>query len=341
MDDIQYMRRALELAELGRGSVSPNPMVGCVIVRNDEIIGEGYHEKYGESHAEVNAINDVDDHELLKDSIAYVTLEPCAHYGKTPPCADLLVSKQVKRVVIACRDSFDQVDGKGIEKLKNGGIQTELGLLEKEAIDLNKRFFTFHSKMRPYVILKWAQTSDGFIARDNFDSKWISNSQSRQLVHKWRSQEDAILVGNNTAKHDNPSLTTRDWEGKNPVRILLDRNLEISTESNLFNYESETLIFNEKESKSSDTNEWIKVDSMEPDRILGELYKRKIQSVIIEGGSSVLNSFITNNCWDEARIFTSKTTFEKGIDAPILSCEPYSSEIINEDQLIIYRNPNG
>lgn len=341
MDDSRYMQRALALAKLGRGHVSPNPMVGCVIVHKNKIIGEGYHRKYGKAHAEVNAINSVEDQSLLTESIAYVTLEPCAHHGKTPPCADLLIEKKIKRVIVACRDPFDQVDGKGIEKLKAAGVNVEIGMLEDEAVNLNKRFFTSIQKERPYVILKWAQTSDGFVARENYDSKWISNSSSRQLVHKWRTEEDAILVGKNTALHDNPLLTARDWEGRNPIRVLLDSNLEVHSNNNLFNKEAKTLILNSLEEKIEENIQWIKTDLNNPWSVLRKLHERKIQSVIVEGGPQVLNSFINEDCWDEARIFTSNSTFIKGIPAPEIDGKIVSKESIFADQLTIYQNTNG
>ncbi len=335
------MQRALELAELGRGSVSPNPMVGCVIVHQVKIIGEGYHKKYGEAHAEVNAIHSVNDHSIFPESTVYVTLEPCAHHGKTPPCADLLIEKKIKRIVVACRDPFDQVDGKGIEKLQKAGLEVELGVLEKESIELNKRFFTSVQKERPYVILKWAQTSDGFVARENYDSKWISNSYSRQLVHKWRTDEDAILVGKNTAIHDNPSLTAREWTGRNPVRVLLDSNLEVPKNANLFKNEAPTLVLNSIKEEKTENIEWLKTDLNNPWSVLRKLYERNIQSVIIEGGSQVLNSFINENCWDEARVFTSETTFGKGIAAPEVEGKVEKEETIFADQLTIYRNNHG
>ncbi|MEQ8628986.1 bifunctional diaminohydroxyphosphoribosylaminopyrimidine deaminase/5-amino-6-(5-phosphoribosylamino)uracil reductase RibD [Ekhidna sp.] len=341
MDDSRYMQRALELAELGRGSVSPNPMVGCVIVHQGKIIGEGYHKKYGEAHAEVNAIHSVNDHSIFPESTVYVTLEPCAHHGKTPPCADLLIEKKIKRVVVACRDPFDQVDGKGIEKLQKAGLDVELGILEKEAIELNKRFLTSVQKERPYVILKWAQTSDGFVARENYDSKWISNSYSRQLVHKWRTEEDAILVGKNTAIHDDPLLTSREWKGNNPIRVLLDSNLEVNKTFNLFNEDAPTLILNSIKEEKAGNIEWIKTDMNNPWSVLRKLHERKIQSVIIEGGSQVLNSFINENCWDEARVFTSETTFGNGIAAPEIEGKVEKEETIFADQLTIYRKNHG
>ncbi|MBC6401166.1 MAG: bifunctional diaminohydroxyphosphoribosylaminopyrimidine deaminase/5-amino-6-(5-phosphoribosylamino)uracil reductase RibD [Ekhidna sp.] len=339
MSDIQFMQRALKLAQLGRGSVSPHPMVGCVITYEDKIIGEGFHLRYGEAHAEVNAVNDVEDQSLLPDSTVYITLEPCAHYGKTPPCADLLIDKRVRKVVAACRDPFVQVDGKGIEKLKKAGIEVGQGLMEKEAIELNKRFFTFHQKKRPYVILKWAQTQDGFIARENGDSKWISNQYSRQLVHKWRTEEDAVLVGKNTAIQDNPSLTSRYWEGKNPLRVLFDSSLRVEENKAIFNSQAKTLIFNLTEEKMEKTNRWVKCDELKPEEVLKTLHKENIQSIIIEGGSQVLNAFVQDNCWDEARIFTSKVIFQRGIKPPEINGEITARENILEDQLTIYKNP--
>jgi len=336
--DHKFMQRALELAELGRGSVSPNPMVGCVIVHDNRIIGEGYHKKHGEAHAEVNAIDSVIDPSLLSQSTAYVTLEPCAHHGKTPPCADLLIEKGIQKVVIASQDPFDKVNGMGIQKLKDAGIETVIGLLDDVANELNIRFMTYHQKNRPYVILKWAQTKDGFIARENFDSKWISNEKSRQLVHKWRTEEDAILVGKNTAIHDNPSLTARDWKGKNPVRILLDSNLEVGPNANLFDDSAKTIIFNTSLEKTEGSNHWIMVDELTPDKILNELYSLNIQSVIVEGGAQTLNSFIKDNCWDEARVFIGPETFGDGISAPTVDGKPVNEETHVGDILKTYRN---
>ncbi len=341
MDDSQYMMRALALAELGRGSVSPNPMVGCVIVYKEKIIGEGFHQKYGEAHAEVNAVKNIKNKDLLKDSTVYVTLEPCAHHGKTPPCADFLVEKKVKKIIIACNDPFEQVAGKGIEKLRSAGIEVQVGILEEYAKKLNVRFFTSIEKERPFIILKWAQTHDGFLARENFNSKWISGQYSRQLVHKWRSEEDAILVGKNTAIHDNPSLTTRQWKGKNPIRVLLDSNLKVRKTSNLFNTEAQTLIINSIKEEKEGNIEWIKTELNNPWSILTKLHEKKIQSVIIEGGMHVLNSFIHENCWDKARIFISQEKFGRGIRAPEISGKNREVNIIFNDQLIIYQNDHA
>ncbi|MEM6738194.1 MAG: bifunctional diaminohydroxyphosphoribosylaminopyrimidine deaminase/5-amino-6-(5-phosphoribosylamino)uracil reductase RibD [Bacteroidota bacterium] len=341
MSDILFMQRALDLAQRGKGLVAPNPMVGCVIVDDQKIIGEGYHKNYGEAHAEVNAINSVGNPDLLRRSTVYVSLEPCAHFGKTPPCADLLIHNQVKKVIVACEDPFNLVDGKGIERLKDAGIEVEVGVLKNEAISLNKRFFTFHQKKRPYIILKWAQTADGFVARENHDAKWISNPYSRQLVHKWRTEEDAILVGKDTALYDNPSLTARDWSGKNPTRILLDSKLELPYNLKLYNQEADSLILNTIKFSVSNKNTWLKLSEITPQTVLHTLYEKNIQSVIIEGGKKVLNAFIQENCWDEARIFVSTKTFGKGLEAPQLQGDIEQTEKIQEDQLFIYRNVDG
>lgn len=337
--DHLYMRRALELAEWGRGSVSPNPMVGCVIVYQDRIIGEGHHHQYGGPHAEVNAINSVQNPDFLKAATVYVTLEPCAHWGKTPPCANLLVEKQVKKVVIAAIDTNPLVGGKGIEILKNAGIEVETGVLEKEARWQNRRFFTQIEKHRPYVILKWAQSQDGFVARENFSSKWISGSQSRQLVHKWRAEEDAILVGKNTALHDNPSLNVRDWAGKNPMRVVLDAKLELSQNLTLFDQTIPTICYNSKKSETQENLNFVNLgEQFGMHDMLKDLHSRKIQSLIVEGGTKVLSQFIENSLWDEARIFTGKVKFGTGISAPILNQNPAETLSIGEDILNIYHH---
>jgi diaminohydroxyphosphoribosylaminopyrimidine deaminase/5-amino-6-(5-phosphoribosylamino)uracil reductase len=338
MIDELFMQRALELAILGIGNVSPNPMVGCVIVHDGKIIGEGYHQKYGGPHAEVNAIASVDDQDLLCESTAYVTLEPCAHHGKTPPCADLLIEKKLKKVVVCNVDPNPLVLGKGFAKMQEAGIAVVVGVLEKEGRELNKRFFTFHEQKRPYIILKWAQTTDGFVARENFDSKWISNSHSRQLVHKWRAEEASIMVGTNTAKYDNPSLTVRDWAGNDPIRIVLDRNLSLDVDLNLFDGTVPTLVFTEKEKQSKQNLEYNTVDELSPKLILEVLYQRKILSVLIEGGPELLKTFLKENFWDEARVFTTEMTFEKGISAPIIDVNPSIEESISGDRLQIFIN---
>lgn len=333
------MQRALELAALGRGAVSPNPMVGCVIVYKDQIIGEGWHQQYGQAHAEVNAVNAVKDKDQLKESTVYVTLEPCAHHGKTPPCADMLVRYQVKKVVIGAFDTNPLVGGQGIERMRNAGIEVVTDVLEKKCRLLNARFFTAFEKERPYVILKWAQTTDGFVARENYDSKWISNTSSRQLVHQWRAEEDAILVGPNTAKYDNPRLNVRGLKGKNPVRVLIDRNLSSSNDLSLFDGSQPTLIYNTQKSESKENLEWIQLGIKNfISALLKDLHTRKIQSVIIEGGSGILSAFITLDFWDEARVFTSKTNFGSGIQAPDLKGNSILEKDIAGDNLNILLN---
>lgn len=333
------MERALQLAEQGRGRVSPNPMVGCVIVHDDKIIGEGYHQQYGGPHAEVNAINAVQNPDLLTESTCYVSLEPCAHHGKTPPCADLLVAKGVKRVVIAAVDSNPLVGGKGIEKLKNVGIEVTTGVLEKEARDLNVRFFTMIEKQRPYIILKWAQTADGFVARKNFDSKWISCEQSRMMVHQWRAEEDAILVGTNTAQYDNPQLNVRDWAGKSPMRLVIDKALRLPQSLHLFDGSIPTIIYNTQRKEERENLSFVKLpENQFLQSLLSDLHERKIQSLFVEGGSQLLNSFLALGLWDEARVFESETTFGEGISAPKIKMPQTSQIQLKEDVLIIYSN---
>jgi diaminohydroxyphosphoribosylaminopyrimidine deaminase/5-amino-6-(5-phosphoribosylamino)uracil reductase len=322
-----YMQRCLELAALGMGSVSPNPMVGAVIVHNDRIIGEGYHQKYGQAHAEVNAVNQViDKHndyaDLLKQSAIYVSLEPCAHYGKTPPCADLIIKHQIPKVVVGCRDPFEQVDGKGIEKLIAAGVEVITSILEDECRWLNRRFFTRVQKHRPYIILKWAQTADGFFAPDDNSQHWITGSASRKLVHQWRGEEDAILVGNRTAAIDNPQLNVRYGDGNSPKRVVIDRRLELSPNLHLFDQSVETLIFNKVKTSIDGKNKYIALEDFDryvPQYILYQLYLQDIQSVIIEGGAYTLNTFIEAGLWDEARIFTGQTNLIKGIKSPFIT----------------------
>jgi diaminohydroxyphosphoribosylaminopyrimidine deaminase/5-amino-6-(5-phosphoribosylamino)uracil reductase len=335
--DERYMQRALELAAMGLGSVSPNPMVGCVIVHDDQIIGEGYHQKYGEAHAEVNAINAVEDQSLLRNATVYVTLEPCAHWGKTPPCANLLVEKNIARIVIATVDSNPLVGGKGIKILEAAGITVISGVLEKEARVQNKRFFTQIEKKRPYVILKWAQTSDGFVARSDFSSKWISNPSSRQLVHKWRAEEDGILVGKNTAIYDDPSLNVREWVGKNPIRLVVDSRLELPQNLKLFDQTIPTICFNTLKSEKQENLEYVILrEGFEISTLLDELSNRTIQSIIVEGGSFLLSKFIAAELWDEARVFTSQNKFEAGIPAPKLNQISTESYQIQSDLLHIH-----
>ncbi len=345
--DELFMQRALQLAGYGKSMVSPNPMVGCVIVYDGKIIGEGWHQKAGEPHAEVLAIRSVKDEGLLKLATAYVTLEPCAHYGKTPPCAELLVEKQLKKVVIGALDPNPLVAGKGIEILKNAGIEVETAVLEKECIEINKTFFTFMQKKRPYIILKWAQTSDGFIARKDFDSKWISNPLSRQLVHKWRTEIDAILVGKNTVQYDDPQLTARDWAGKNPVRIVIDYNLVLNEDLKIFDGEQKTILFHSQDKKVE--RQGVESVKLNQDKFLEDmmnyLHQEKIHSVLVEGGAQTVQSFIDAGFWDEARIFTAPVSFKKGIKAAELKKHQLvSQENIQDnnqiDVLSIYQNMN-
>lgn len=318
-----YIKRCLQIAKNGLGYTRPNPMVGAVITYNDSIIGEGFTSKYGGNHAEVNAIDSVKDKSLLKHATLYVTLEPCSHYGKTPPCSDLIIHHNIPNIVIGCMDDNPQVAGKGIKKLLEAGRQVKIGVLEKECKAHHKRFFTFHNKKRPYVILKWAETSDGFIApkiRDEKKPVWITNSLSRQLVHKWRAEEHAILVGTQTVLQDNPSLTVRDWTGQNPIRIVLDKNTVLDNTHTVFNSEAETICLKETKAKT----------------ICDALYKHNINSVIIEGGAKTLQLFIDENIWDEARIFKSNILFNNGVKAPVFKGEIIATELLETDTLTIH-----
>jgi diaminohydroxyphosphoribosylaminopyrimidine deaminase/5-amino-6-(5-phosphoribosylamino)uracil reductase len=338
-----YMQQCLLLAVKGLGKVAPNPMVGCVIVHDGEIIGEGYHQQYGLAHAEVNAINSVQNKELLKRSTLYVNLEPCSHYGKTPPCADLIIENKIPNVVIGSLDLNSLVNGKGIEKLTKAGINVIEGVLEEECVKLNKRFFIFHEKKRPYIILKWAQTTDGFIdaKRDNESSLkalQISNQESRKLVHQWRSLEQAIMVGTNTALLDNPQLTVRELKGANPLRITIDKWLRIPKEYHLLDKSTPTIIFTAVDATSVSNLEYVKIDFEQAiiPQILNELYNRSIQSLIVEGGEQLLNSFIEIDSWDEARVFISDKKIVNGVKVPVLKSNPVSKENINGDKLFTF-----
>ncbi|MEM9324794.1 MAG: bifunctional diaminohydroxyphosphoribosylaminopyrimidine deaminase/5-amino-6-(5-phosphoribosylamino)uracil reductase RibD [Bacteroidota bacterium] len=337
--DERFMSRAIELAKMGLGGVSPNPLVGCVLVKDGLIIGEGYHKQYGGPHAEVNAVNDVKDPVLLVGATAYVTLEPCSHHGKTPPCADLLVASKVGRVVIAHEDPHPLVNGKGIEKLRDAGIEVSLGILREEYAEVNRRFFVSTRDRRPYVILKWAQTADGFIARKNFDSKWISNPQARQLVHKWRSEEDAILVGKNTAQHDDPALTVRDWQGRHPMRIVIDPQLTLPPTLQLFDRKVKTVIINHQKEEENGQLQWLSINTQRfEEEVLQRLHGLKIGSVFIEGGAETLRRFIGVGLWDEARVFHSPTVFEEGIAAPVLEGNLVEQHHVTNNTLHIYHN---
>lgn len=330
-----WMARALQLARLGAGTVSPNPMVGCVIVHEGKIIGEGWHKKYGEAHAEVNAVNSVEDKSLLPESDVYVTLEPCSHFGKTPPCADLLVKHQVKKVIICNVDSNPLVGGKGIAKLKAAGIEVETGILEAEGRALNKRFFCSIEKNRPYIILKWAETADGFIAKENFEPVQISNPLSRRFVHKMRSEEDAIMVGTNTARYDNPGLNTRFWTGKNPLRIVLDKHLSLPKALKIFDNSQPTICYNLLENKVIENTTLVKIEAENLlKNIIQDLATRKVQSLIVEGGSTLLQGFIDAKLWDEAIVLKSKKVLQSGILAPKIEGNFTEVSDLDDDKLI-------
>lgn len=345
-----YMQRCLEIALLGAGFVSPNPMVGSVIVRNDRIIGEGYHRCYGKAHAEVNAVNNTIENcnndeikaaELFKQSTIYVSLEPCAHFGKTPPCADLIIKHKIPKVVVGCRDPFELVNGKGIEKLVDAGIEVIVGILQDECLELNRRFFTRVQKQRPYIILKWAQTEDDYFApsRDEKRQFWITGEESRKLVHQWRSEEDAILIGRTTALVDNPQLNVRYGNGRAPKRVVLDRKLKLLNNLNVFDQTVETFILNEENVDRSDgQTKFISVDKLNPLSIVSVLYQQGIQSVIIEGGAKTLELFIKESIWDEARIFTGPVYLKSGIKAPQIQGKIIEKNMIGADKLCILRN---
>jgi len=326
----KYIKRCIDLAKNGLPSAMPNPSVGALLLVDDLIIAEGYTSAYGGNHAEVNAITYVQAHtpELLAKATLYVTLEPCSHYGKTPPCADLVIASGIPKVVIGTIDPHAKVAGSGIKKLMKAGINVTVGVLESKCYEVNKRFFTFHERKRPYILLKWAETVDGFIApteRDKIAPVWITNLYSRQLVHKWRSEEQAILVGAQTVLADNPSLTTRDWYGNSPLRVVLDERGDLPKEAAVFNEQAATVV----------------IASKDPKEIGRILYEKGIQSVIVEGGANTLQRFIDADLWDEARVFTGTTTFGKGTKAPVLTQEQKSlskSQDLKGDTLTTYKN---
>lgn len=321
-EHIRTMQRCLYLAAHGLGTTYPNPLVGSVIIFDNKIIGEGFHHKSGEPHAEVLAIHSVKDKSLLKKATLYVNLEPCSHYGKTPPCADLIVRTGIPLVVVGTMDITEKVHGQGIQKMRNGGVEVITGILEKESRFINRRFFTFYEQKRPYIILKWAQSADGFLDEERLPGQqsinWISGILGRQLVHKWRSEEQAILVGRKTALMDNPVLTTREWYGHNPLRLVIDRDLTLPTTLRLFDDSAPTIIFNNIREQKNTHPEPVKLDFNRPvvAQILEQLYNRQIQSLIIEGGAFTLSQFINKGLWDEARVFMGTRYFYKGVRAP-------------------------
>ena len=336
-----YTERCILLAKNGLGSTYPNPLVGSVIVYNDTIIGEGWHQKAGEPHAEVHAIQSVKDKSLLKNATIYVSLEPCSHFGKTPPCANLILEHGIPNVVIGCIDTFSEVSGNGVKKLQENGCNVTVGILEEKCRALNKRFFTFHNKKRPYIILKWAETEDGFIAPTNNNSiTWISNQYSKQLSHKLRTTEQSILIGTKTGIIDNPSLTARNWYGNNPIRLVIDRDEKIPENNNVFNDAAETIVFTDKNVTPTRPHihyENIDFDSL-PTAICKTLYKKQIQSLIVEGGSTTLNSFIDCNLWDEAIVFKGNSSFSSGVRAPNISGNVIDTISLDSDTLTIYKN---
>jgi diaminohydroxyphosphoribosylaminopyrimidine deaminase / 5-amino-6-(5-phosphoribosylamino)uracil reductase len=339
-----YIKRCIELAKNGLGTTYPNPLVGSVIVYDGKIIGEGWHKKAGEPHAEVNAINSVKDKSLLQKATIYVSLEPCSHFGKTPPCCDLIIQNKIPNVVIGTVDPNEKVAGNGIKKLIEAGIHVTVGILEDECNELNKRFFTFHQKKRPYIILKWAETQDGFIAPKEKTEKrpvWITNTYSRQLVHKWRTEEQAILVGTQTVMDDNPKLDARDWNGQNPIRIIIDQNNRIPKNRHVLDNQVKTIILCKSTSNVDKENcifEVIDFGQNIAHQIANVLFRHQIQSVIIEGGRQTLQTFIDENLWDEARIFVSNVSFLSGTKAPALEKNQIEKHSIGTDELIIYKN---
>ncbi|NNF74793.1 MAG: bifunctional diaminohydroxyphosphoribosylaminopyrimidine deaminase/5-amino-6-(5-phosphoribosylamino)uracil reductase RibD [Flavobacteriaceae bacterium] len=330
--DEHYMRRCIQIAKHSVGLAAPNPAVGCIIVFEDKIIGEGYTSPVGGAHAEVNALNTVQNKELLKRSTLYVTLEPCSHHGKTPPCTDLIIKQGVRRVVIGCADPNPKVSGQGIKLLEDSGCEVRIGILKDVCRQHHHRFLSYFERHRPYIILKWAQTKSGFIApkiKDDLKPVWISNLSSRQLTHKWRTEEQAILVGSKTVKDDNPSLTARLWHGRNPIRVVLGQIERLDKSAQIFDRSSGTIAI--------DT---LQLDRKKPiaKQVCTLLYKKEINSILIEGGSKTINSFIKENLWDEARVFTGLVDFDDGIKAPVLNIKPSDSYNISGDKLDYYFN---
>lgn len=345
--DEQYMSRCLDLASKGLGSVAPNPLVGCVLVHNGKVIGEGYHRLYGGSHAEVNAIASVRDSSFFPESTLYVNLEPCSHYGKTPPCSDLIIKKGIRRVVIGSVDPFDVVAGKGIARLRNNGCEVKVGVLKNQCQMINKRFFTFHEKKRPFIILKWAQTADGFIdslrpIHSDLRPAWITSEKLRILVHKWRSEEPAILVGTHTALADNPRLNVRDWSGPSPLRIVVDRKLSLPGKLHLFDNSQPTLVLNASLDKKEGNTTYLKTpfkdDLVDLPHLMQYLFNEGVQSVFVEGGQKLLQSFLNQGLWDEARVFSGPQFFGEGIIAPFLKPTNLAHVIIGNEGFFWFKN---
>lgn len=350
-----YMHRCLQLALLGAGNVAPNPMVGAVLVYENRIIGEGYHRQYGQAHAEVNCINSVQpaDRHLIPQATIYVSLEPCAHFGKTPPCADLIIARGIRKVVVGCRDPFLEVNGKGIEKLQAAGVEVITGVLEKECQWLNRRFFTYHTRHRPYIILKWAQTANRRMAAAGSERLLISHTLTNRLVHRWRSEETAILVGTRTALLDDPALTNRYWHGHHPVRLVIDRRLQIPHSAQLFNGEAPLVVFNEQTNTVDTTTQFpfaagntffyqLGQDADLVEQVVHACYYLRLQSILVEGGARLLQGFIDTGNWDEARVITNEQLqVQQGLQAPELgNAVPEKEETIAHDRIRYYIHPS-
>ena len=332
----KYIQRTFYLAKKGIGKVAPNPLVGCVIVKNNKIIGEGYHKEYGDKHAEINAINNVSNKKEIEGSSVYINLEPCNHFGKTPPCSDALVKLKPKEVIISNKDPNPLTNGKSIKKLIDNNINVRSNILKEEGKELNKRFFKNQIKKLPFIILKWAQTSDGFIAKSDGSSKWISNDISRTLVHKWRSEELGILVGAQTVNNDNPKLNVRSWDGKDPIRVIIDPNNRCSNKNDILSDTLPTLIYNKKRESKVQNKQFVRLLEFNLLNILKDILSRGISSIMVEGGSFTLQSFIENNLWDEARVFVSDGKFKNGIKAPKIKLS--NPQKIGSDQLYLLKN---
>ncbi len=346
-----YMQRCIQLAKLGAGNVAPNPMVGAVLVFNETIIGEGYHEQFGQAHAEVNCLNNVAENykSQIQNSTLYVSLEPCAHFGKTPPCSNLIIEQGIKKVVVGCRDSYAEVDGKGIEQLKAAGIEVIVDVLKEECLELNKRFFAFHTKKRPFIVLKFAKTNNGFIGKTvpspciggEENRLFISNSYTNKLVHQWRSEEAAILVGTNTALKDNPQLNNRLGKGNQPIRLVIDQQLKLPQSLHLFNQQQPTVVFNRIKNNVDNAITYVQLNEVTTvvSQIMNYCYQQRIQSILVEGGAVLLQHFIDENLWDEARIITNeKLWIDNGIAAPIISGALQQSTHIFDDRIDYYTN---
>jgi len=338
--DEPYISRCLELASLGLGKIEPGALVGSVIVHKGKIISEGYYEKNGGNHAEINALNAIKDKSLLSDSSLYVSLEPCNHFGKTPPCTEAIIESGIKEVIICNLDSNPKVAGNGVKRLQEADIEVRYGILKQEGEYINRRFLHFHNFKKPYIILKWAESKDGYFAPNELIQKWITSEESKTLTHKWRTEEMAILVGRKTVQIDNPRLTARLWKGRHPLRLFIDRNLEISSMAHIYNNEASTWVFNSKKNESSDHLKFIKLDFTKEilSQIISELYRQEIQSLIVEGGVQTIESFISADLWDEARIISGSEKWEDGRKAPQINGKLLSEDNIASDTLKVILN---